>query len=150
MVVDERVFSDASFLSTTDSAPPTYLFAMDSTYDREQVSRSLQESAKLAEWFYRAHVQDGLRDTNAASKRDELLARMLVFKHLQEGDFLQDRDLLLAELRWLLKNERPLAPRHALDAATFARFRGKLLQQLIARFQSPDESMASASAGAMR
>ena len=112
---------------------------MEGEYDREQVSRSLQESAELAEWFYRSHVQDGLRDTNAAYKRDELLARVIVYQHLQAGNFLESRDLLLAELRWLLKNGRPLAPRHALDAATFARQRDKLLQKLIERFQTPNE-----------
>ena len=115
---------------------------MQGEYNREQVSQSLQESAELAEWFYRSHVQDGLRDTNAHFKRDDLLVRMLVYKHLQAGDFLQSRDSLLAELRWLLKNERPLAPRQALDAATFSRQRAKLLQHLIERFQSPDAAAA--------
>lgn len=115
---------------------------MEGGYDREQVSRSLKESAELAEWFYRSHVHDGLRDTNAASKRDELLARTAVYKHLQAGEFLDSRDLLLAELRWLLKNERPLTPRQALDPAMFARHRAKLLQQLIVRFQAPGEVVA--------
>jgi hypothetical protein len=115
---------------------------MSGDYNREQVSRSLKESAELAEWFYRSHVQDGLRDTNAASKRDELLARMTVFKHLQEGAFLDSRDQLLAELRWLLKKDRPLTPRQALDPAMFARHRAKLLQSLIDRFQPAGEAAA--------
>ena len=115
---------------------------MQGNYDREQVSRSLQESAELADWFYRSHVQEGLRDTNAHFKRDELLARVTVYKHLQAGDFLESRESLLAELRWLLKNQRPLAPRHALDAATFSRHRDKLLQMLIERYQSPDAAAA--------
>ena len=108
---------------------------MEGEYDREQVSRSLKESAELADWFYRSHVQNGLHDTNAVAKRDDLLARMTVYKHLQSGDFLESRDLLIAELRWLLKNERPLTPRQALDAGTFARYRAKLLQSLIERFR---------------
>jgi hypothetical protein len=116
---------------------------MKDEYDREQVTRSLEESAKLAEWFHRSHVQDGMRDTNAASKRDELLVRMLVYKHLQAGDFLQTRESLLAELRWLLKHERPLAPRQVLDPAIFARHRARLLQQLIERFQDPSDSKAA-------
>lgn len=107
---------------------------MDSEYQGDKVAESFKESAQLAEWFYRAHVHDGLRDTGAADKRDELLARMVVYAHLQEGPFLQSRETLLAELRWLLKNERPLAPRHALSAATFARYRAKLLQMLIERY----------------
>ena len=112
---------------------------MEGEYDREQVSRSLKESAELAEWFYQSHLQDGLRDTNATYKRDELLARMTVYKHLQAGDFLESRELLLAELRWMLKNDRPLAPRHALDPAQFARYREKLLQKLIESFQTPSQ-----------
>jgi hypothetical protein len=108
---------------------------MDSDYERDKVCASFKESAQLAEWFYRAHVHDGLRDTGAAAKRDELLARMLVYAHLQDGAFLQTREQLLAELRWLLKHERPLAPRHALSPATFARYRAKLLQMLIDRFE---------------
>lgn len=115
---------------------------MEGEYDRELVARSLQESAELAEWFFRSHVQDGLRDTNAFSKRDELLVRMAVYKHLQAGDFLESRDSLLAELRWLLQNERPLTPRQALDPATFARHRKKLLQMLIERYQGADEAQA--------
>ena len=108
--------------------------------DREQVSRSLKELAELADWFYRSHVQDGLRDTNAASKRDELLARVAVYNHLQAGEFLESREALLAELRWLLKNERPLTPRQALDPAMFARHRAKLLQMLIARHEGPSSA----------
>jgi hypothetical protein len=111
-------------------------------YDREQVSSSLKESAELADWFYRSHVQAGLADTNAASKRDELLARLAVYKHLHSGDFVASRDALLAELRWLLKNERPLTPRNALDPATFARYRAKLLQMLIDRYEQPGEAVA--------
>ena len=110
---------------------------MESGYDREQVSQSLKETAELAEWFYRSHVQAGLKDTNAASKRDELLVRMLVYKHLQAGDFLATKDALLSELRWMLKNERPLVPRGALDPAMFARHRAKLVQMLVQRFESP-------------
>jgi hypothetical protein len=116
---------------------------MAAEYDREQVTRSLKESAELADWFYRSHVQDGLRDTNAASKRDELLARVAVYKHLQAGDFLESQDSLLAELRWLLKNERPLTPRNALDPAMFARYRAKLLQMLIQRYELPGGASAS-------
>jgi hypothetical protein len=115
---------------------------MTGDYDREQVAGSLKESAELAEWFYRTHVQDGLRDTNAASKRDELMARVAVFRHLQEGAFLDSREQLLAELRWLLKNERPLTPRQALDPAMFARHRAKLLQSLLERFQPAGEAAA--------
>jgi hypothetical protein len=113
------------------------LSTMDDEYDQQKVAQSFQESAALAEWFYRTHVQDGLRDTGAAAKRDELLARMTLYAHLKEGKFLESRDELLAELRWLLKNERPLAPRSALDAATFGRYRSKLLQMLIQRFDQP-------------
>ena len=113
---------------------------MEGGYDREQVSRSLRESAELADWFYRSHVQDGLRDTNAASKRDELLARTAVYKHLQEGDFLESKDSLLAELRWMLKHERPLTPRQALDPAAFARHRSKLLQMLIERYEGVEKT----------
>ena len=109
---------------------------MESGYDREQVSQSLKESAELAEWFYRSHVQAGMKDTNAASKRDELFARMTVYKHLQAGDFLESKETLLAELRWLLKNERPLAPRGVLDPSMFARHRGKLLQMLVQRYEA--------------
>ena len=115
---------------------------MTEEYGRDQTAESFKESAQLAEWFYPSHVQDGLRDTNAAAKRDELLARMMVYAHLQAGPFLETRESLLAELRWLLKHERPLAPRSALDAATFARYRGKLLQQLIDRFQAPGAAAA--------
>src|SRR5687767_4827112 len=113
---------------------------MEGEYDRELVARSLKESAELAEWFLRSHVQEGLRDTNAFSKRDELLVRLAVYKHLQAGDFLESRDSLLAELRWLLQNDRPLTPRQALDPATFARHRTKLLQMLIDRYQGPGEA----------
>jgi hypothetical protein len=111
---------------------------MDDEYDSDKVAQAFKESATLAEWFYRTHVQDGLRDTGAAAKRDELLARMVLYAHLQEGQFLQSREQLLAELRWLLKHERPLAPRHALDAKTFGRYRSKLLQMLIERYEQPD------------
>ena len=117
---------------------------MQGNYDREQVSRSLKESAELAEWFHRSHVQEGLRDTNAHYKRDELLVRMIVYKHLQDGDFLETREQLLAELRFMLKNERPLTPRQALDPATFARYRTKLLQMLIERYEQQPGSEASA------
>ena len=123
---------------------------MNEEYDRDKVAASFEESAQLSEWFYRSHVQDGFRDTNAVAKRDELLARMTVYAHLQKGDFLQTREQLLAELRWMLKHERPLTPRSALDAATFARYRTKLLQMLIQRFdQSPDaqESVARRAQG---
>ena len=113
---------------------------MEGEYDRELVSRSIRESAELAEWFLRSHVQDGLRDTNAFSKRDELLVRLAVYKHLQDGEFLNSRDSLLAELRWLLQNERPLTPRQALDPATFARHRTKLLNMLIERYQGSAET----------
>ena len=118
---------------------------MEGEYDREQVARSIKESAELAEWFYRSHVQDGLRDTNAFSKRDELLVRLAVYKHLQAGDFLESRESLLAELRWLLQNDRPLTPRQALDPATFARHRTKLLRMLIERYQGSDEEKAPSS-----
>jgi hypothetical protein len=107
---------------------------MEGEYDRERVANSFKESAELADFFYKSHLQGGLGDTNAAQKRDELLARMLVYKHLQGGDFLDDRGQLLAELRWLLKHERPLTPRNALDPANFARHRAKLLQMLIDRY----------------
>ena len=109
---------------------------MEVEYDRERISESLKESAELAEWFYRSHVQAGLGDTNATYKRDELLARMTVYKHVQSGDFLESRDTLLAELRWLSKHDRPLTPRNALDPAMFARYRAKLLQSLIQRFDA--------------
>ena len=111
---------------------------MKGEYDRDRVSESLRESAELAEWFYKSHLQDGLRDTNAAYRRDELLARMMVYKHLQSGQFLETREQLLAELRFLLKHERPLTPRQALDPAAFARHRGKLLQALIRSYELPD------------
>ena len=111
---------------------------MEQQYDYEKVAESFKESAALAEWFYRTHVQDGLRDTGAAAKRDELLARMSLYTHLQDGAFLKSREELLAELRWLLKNERPLTPRNALDPATFARYRSKLLQMLIQRYEPSD------------
>jgi hypothetical protein len=117
---------------------------MEGDYDRDTVARSIEESAKLAEWFYRSHLQDGMRDTNAASKRDELLARMMVYKHLQDGEFLDGRDQLLAELRWLLKHERPLAPRQVLDPAVFARHRAKLLQMLIGRYETPQSGEQAA------
>ena len=117
---------------------------MEGEYDREMVTRSIKESAELAEWFYRSHVQDGLRDTNAFSKRDELLVRLAVYKHLQSGDFLASRDSLLTELRWMLQNDRPLTPRQALDPAMFARHRTKLLKMLIERYQGPDEAKAPA------
>jgi hypothetical protein len=109
---------------------------MEGEYDRERVSESLRESAELAEWFYRSHLQAGLGDTNAAAKRDELLARMTVYKHLQDGDFLESKESLLAELRWLAKHERPLTPRQALDPAMFSRHRGKLLQMLVKRYEA--------------
>ena len=116
---------------------------MEGEYDREKISQSLQESAELADWFYRSHVQAGLGDTNAAAKRDELLARATVYKHLQAGDFLASRDALLAELRYMLKHERPLTPRHALDPAMFARHRAKLLEMLIKRYEAGADANAS-------
>ena len=109
---------------------------MEGEYDPAKARESFEESAKLAEWFYRSHVQEGLRDTNAATRRDELLARVAVYEHLRQGEFLASRDALLAELRWLLKYERPLTPRNAFNPQTFARYRGKLLQSLLERYDT--------------
>ena len=106
-------------------------------YDRDTVSASFKESGDLAASLYRANVQNGLRDTNAALKQDELLARLTVYGHLQDRHFLQTRELLLTELRWLLKNGRPLAPRQAMDRDRFGMHRDRLLQKLIERFETP-------------
>ena len=67
---------------------------------------------------------------------------MMVYKHLQDGDFLASKDSLLSELRWMSKHERPLTPRQALDPAMFARYRAKLLDSLIQRFGAPEASNA--------
>jgi hypothetical protein len=110
---------------------------VETEYDRNKVSQSFKEAAELAGSFYRANIQNGHKDTGAALKHDELLARLTVYGHLHDRHFLQTKELLLAELRWLLKNGRPLAPRQALDAANFGRHRSKILQMLIQRFEQP-------------
>jgi len=115
---------------------------MEAQYDVEKISKTFEESAALAEWLYRTHVKEGMRDTNAAMKHDELLARMAVYSHLKAGAFLESKEQLLAELRWLLKHDRPMTPRNALDPAMFARGRSKLLQSLISRFE-PQEDQAA-------
>ena len=115
---------------------------MEDDYDRDAVSHSFKESAELAGALYRANIQNGFRDTNAATKQDELLARLTVYQHLHDRHFLQTRELLLTELRWLLKNGRPLIPRQAMDRNRFATHRADLLKKLIQRFEA-----ASAEAG---
>jgi len=115
---------------------------MDGEYDREKVSLSFKESAELAGALYRGNIQNGFKDTNAALKQDQLLARLTVYGHLHDRHFLQTRELLLTELRWLLKNERPLTPRQAMDRARFARHREELLKSLIARFDGDPRTTA--------
>ena len=108
---------------------------MQDEYDREQVSKSFKESAELAGYFYRANVQDGPTDAAAEAKQDELLARLAVYGHLHDQHFLQTRELLLTELRWMLKNGRPLAPRQVLERDRFAVGRAEILEMLIRRFE---------------
>jgi hypothetical protein len=48
-------------------------------YDRNKVSQSFKEAADLAGSFYRANIQNGHKDTGAALKHDELLARLTIY-----------------------------------------------------------------------
>ena len=78
---------------------------------------------------------DGSSDATA----DAILARSCVFGCLHNRHFLESREMLLNELRWLKQTDRPRAPRHALSMERYQQARDGLLDELILRFASaPD------------
>jgi len=113
---------------------------MEDSYDHEKVSEGFKQLADLAGALYRANVENASRDPEAALRHDEFLARLCVYGYLYDRHFLQTRDLLLAELRWLLATDRPNTPRTAIKPKVYEAHRSALLKMLIERFQqlSPD------------
>ena len=108
---------------------------MEDIYDHDKVSQGFKQLADLAGALYRANIEEASRDPGAAILHDEFLARLCVYGYLYDRHFLQTRDLLLAELRWLLATDRPNTPRTAIDAQVYEAHRSALLKMLIERFQ---------------
>ena len=113
---------------------------MQEAYDHDRVSQEFKRAADLAGSLYRSNVENAARDVSAAASQDEFLARLCVYGYLYDRHFLQTRDLLLAELRWLLATDRPNTPRTAINSRVYDAHRSALLKMLIARFQrsAPD------------
>ena len=113
---------------------------MEDVYDHDKVSSGFKQLADLAGALYRANIERSALDPAAAVLHDELLARLCVYGYLYDRHFLQTRDLLLAELRWLLATDRPNTPRTAINPRVYEEHRSALLKMLIARFQglAPD------------
>jgi hypothetical protein len=109
-------------------------------YDHDKVSEEFKQLADLAGALYRANLEDSRRDSSAANAHDELLARLCVYGYLYDRHFVQTRQALLAELRWLLATRRPITPHQAIDPEVFDAYRGALLKMLIRRFEqvAPD------------
>jgi hypothetical protein len=113
---------------------------MEDPYDHEKVSEEFKQLAELAGALYRANVDSAAQGPGSARAHDELLARLSLYGYLYDRHFLQTRELLLAELRWLLATRRPVAPGQAMDIGVFDEHRNTLLRMLISRFQfiAPD------------
>jgi hypothetical protein len=113
---------------------------MDDSYQHDRISEEFKQLADLAGALYRANLEDSKRDSSAATAHDELLARLSVYGYLYDRHFVQTRELLLAELRWLLATNRPITPRQALSPHVFEAHRSALLKMLIRRFDhtAPD------------
>jgi len=109
-------------------------------YDHDQVSSGFKQLADLAGALYRDNVETASQDPCSALLHDEFLARLCVYGYLYDRHFLQTRELLLAELRWLLATDRPHTPRTAINPRIYEAHRSALLKMLIARFQrlAPD------------
>lgn len=107
---------------------------MEDPYDHGQVSNEFKHLAELAGALYRANVDSAARGPGSAVANDEFLARLSLYGYLYDRHFLQTRDLLLAELRWLLATGRPIAPGQVIDRHVFEEHRDTLLRMLVARF----------------
>jgi hypothetical protein len=110
---------------------------MEDEYDHDKVSEGFKQLADLAGALYRTKIDIATHDPGAAVMHDELLARLCVYGYLYDRHFLQTRELLVAELRWLLATNRPNTPRTAINARVYDSHRSALLKMLIARFQRP-------------
>jgi hypothetical protein len=99
-------------------------------YDEAAISAWLREQAGLADREVREARSDAEEST---------WARSCVYGYLYERYFLETRELLLNELRWLRKSGKPRAPRQAKSAAAFESARDALLDELIARFDGDEE-----------
>jgi hypothetical protein len=110
------------------------------SYQHGRISEEFKQLADLAGALYRANLRDSRRDPSAATAHDELLARLCVYGYLYDRHFVQTRELLLAELRWLLATARPMTPRQAIRPEVFEAHRSSLLKMLIRRFEqaAPD------------
>ena len=108
---------------------------MKDRYDHDKVSEEFKQQADLAGALYRANVESAGRGPGSAIAHDELLARLGLYGYLYDRHFLQTRELLLAELRWLLATRRPGAPGQVIDLRVFDEHRNTLLRMLISRFQ---------------
>ena len=97
-------------------------------YDEAATSAWFREQAELAD--------QELRSKGDSDEVESVLARSCVYGYLYDRYFLETRELLLNELRWLRKGGRPHAPRHAQSVEAFDAARDALLGDLIARFES--------------
>ena len=95
-------------------------------YDEAEISAWFRGQAERADSEFSAQRgQDGA---------DAILARSCVFSYLYDRYFLETKDLLLNELRWLKRVGKPRAPDHAASVTDFEESRDRLLDQLIDRF----------------
>ena len=95
-------------------------------YDEVATSSWLREQAQLADQELRAKPRTGAADS--------ILARSCVYGYLYDRYFLETRDLLLNELRWLRAGNKPRAPRNADSVEAFNEARDALLDALIEQF----------------
>jgi len=108
---------------------------MEDPYDHQKTSEEFKQLADLADALYRANVESATRGPGSAIAHDELLARLCLYGYLYDRHFLQTRELLLAEVRWLLATGRPIAPVQVMNPRIFGEYRNALLKMLVARFQ---------------
>ena len=97
-------------------------------YDEGSISTWFREQAALADQEYRAQSID--------AESDSILARSCVYGYLYDRYFLESRELLLNELRWLRRGGKPRAPRYARSEESYDAARDALLDALIARFEA--------------
>ena len=95
-------------------------------YDEASTSAWFREQAEQADAEFRAQ--------RGSAGADAVLARSCVFGYLYDRYFLETRELLLNELRWMQRNDKPKPPGHAASAAEFEAARNALLDELIARY----------------
>ena len=101
-------------------------------YDEAQTSAVFREQAEQADREFRSSP-DG-------DQADSVLARSCVYGYLYDRYFLETRDLLLNELRWLRRGGKPRPPRQARSAVAFEAARDALLDHLIEHYSTDGDT----------